>query len=121
MFKGQIKEFQKRLQKAKEKAELNEKRFKGSLLEHKSAEKIEGSRPRNHIRKPSVTMPRPDGSNTVSLSGKPIPKIGDGSAETLSLSNLKQQPPKGNAGAKTQKNTGMHRLRSSLFGGKPRA
>lgn len=118
IFKGQIKEFQKRLQKAKDKAELNEKRFKGSLLEHKSAEKNMGPRPRKHIRKPSVTMPRPDVSNTVSLSGKPIPKIGDGSAETLSLSNLNQQPPKGNAGEKSQKNTGMHRLRSSLFGKK---
>jgi len=117
IFKGQIKEFQKKLQKAKQKAELNEKRFKGSLLEQKAAGKKIGPRPNTHIRKPSVTMPRPDVSNTVSLSGKPIPKIGDGSAETLSLSNLNQQPPKGNAGEKIQKNTGMHRLRSSLFGG----
>merc|ERR1711920_158208 len=93
------------------------KRFKGSLLEHKSAEKNMGPRPRKHIRKQSVTMPKPDVSNTVSLSGKPIPKIGDGSAETLSLSNLNQQPSKGNAGEKIPKNTGMHRLRSSLFGG----
>jgi len=119
IFKGQIKEFQKRLQKAKGKAELNEKRFRGSLLEHKSADQESiGSKPRKHIRKPSVSMPKPDSSNTVSLSGKPILKIGAGSAETLSLSNLNQQQPvKGNAGEKSQK-TGYHRLRSSLFGGK---
>jgi len=96
---------------------LNEKRFKGSLLEQKSAEKNVGPRPKKDYRRPSVTMPRPDVSNTIGLSGKPIPKIGDGSAETLSLSNLNQQPPKGNADGKSQKNTGMHRLRSSLFGG----
>merc|ERR1719184_539297 len=57
IFKGQIKEFQKKLQKAKKKAELNEKRFKGSLLEQKSAERKVGPRPRVHNRKPSVTMP----------------------------------------------------------------
>jgi len=127
VFRGQIKEVQKRLQKAKEKAELNEKKFKDSLLERKLADKNSplqspqneeernrGSKPfRRHNRKPSVTMPKPDSSNTVDLSGKPIPKIGDGSAQTVSLSNLHQQPTKR---TNQKKNSGMtHRLRNSFF------
>lgn len=130
IFKSQIQEFQKRLKEAKQKADHNESKFKQTALELKSAEKNsplaqapkgrnEGNKPtRRHNRKPSVSMPKPEPARTVSLGGKPVTKIGDGSAETVSLSDLNLNG-KGKVadGKNPKKNNGINRL-SSFFGGK---
>jgi len=104
LFKSQIKEFEKRFQKAKQKADFNEKKYKDYLLEFQSGKKNasqaarttkDGAKQgRKHVRKPSVSMPKPDASNTVSLATALTPKTADGSAETVSLSSLRQQSTK---------------------------
>merc|ERR1719233_1766083 len=106
MFIAQIKEVQKREKEWMRKAEENEQKYKKLLSEMQQGnaqttkledspkkekdnktvkQKVRGAR---HGRKPSVQMPTPDSANTVSIGSQPTPNVGDGSAQTVSMSSL---------------------------------
>jgi len=106
MFIAQIKEVQKREKEWMRKAEENEQKYKKLLSEMQQgspqSSKLEDApkkekdsnttklkaRGARHGRKASVQMPKPEAANTVSIGSQPAPKIGDGSAQTVSMSSL---------------------------------
>jgi len=121
MFQGQIKEVQKRQRDWRKKAEENEKEFKKLTQKPSYNKKLRQkslpnkSEKGKHVRRSSAKMPRPDASNTVSLSARSLPGVGDGSSETLSLSNLNTD--KKNSKRNNKKKTG----RKSWFGNNNRS
>jgi len=109
MFMGQIKEMQKREKEWKTNAEEFEKKHKRLLQERASVngevretvEPARGVRNKKHVHSPAQQkkggrpskrkygrLPVPDASNTVQLGS--TPKIGEGSSQSLSMSDLKR-------------------------------
>jgi len=121
MFINQIKEVQKREKMWKEKAEENEQKYKKLILELKAAENpqsvnVEDSSKKErtspgtrsnrvggrHGRKGSVQMPQPEAANTLSIGSQPSPQphVGDGSAQTFSMSSLNKNSDGNNSSGK---------------------
>jgi len=137
MFINQIKEVQKREKMWKQKAEENEQKYKKLLMELKSVESPQsvtvedsskkersvggpGNKPKQfggrHVRKGSVQMPQPEAANTLSIGSQPSPaphalQVGDGSAQTFSMSSLNKNSDGNNSSGKDKRNKATEKRR----------